>query len=260
MGSYNYEALHRHTPGVQRAWMCNNNDRPGAAAAVESSVGFDHITTSFRPEPYGSGGGLGHGGVDVNGLSDATNFAVDRAGLTNYAGGVVEADRNAHAHAGTTSNFISTGNYVVGTGGDRFVNGFNSVVMESERCGGNGYGNVYGNGNGVHIMERMRDFSPPQPTLRRMGSGRGPSNLGVDETPLPGMIFGCTTETYQECMRLQLFGLPPSSRKEVIFQNWVKFPAYVYVIDEKLLSWVSFCFVFKRLVSCEQPSRWDSDG
>lgn len=252
MGSYNYEALHRHTPGVQRAWM--RNDRPGAA--VESSVGFDHITT-FGSEPYVSLYGGGHGGVDVNGLSNSANFAVDRAGLTKYASSV-EVDRNAHVHARTNSNFISTGHYVPTS--DRFMNGLDAVVMESERCGGNGYGNVYGNGNGVQIMEPMRDFSPPQPTVRRMGSGRGPSNLGVDETPLAGMIFGCTTDTYQECMRLQLFGLPPSSRKEVIFQNWVKFPAYMYVIDEKLLSWVSLCFVFKRLFSCEQPSRWNSDG
>ena len=46
LGSYNYEALHRHTPGVQRAWMCN--DPPGAA--VESSVAFDHSTT-FQSDP-----------------------------------------------------------------------------------------------------------------------------------------------------------------------------------------------------------------
>lgn len=217
MGSYNYEALHRHTPGVQRAWMCN--DPPGAAG--ESTVGFGH-GTAFRPEPPVSLYGGGHGGVDVNGFANSANFAVDRAGLANYASSV-EVDRNAYAHARRNSNFISTGNYV-GTSDSRFLNDLNSVVMEGERYGGSGYG--YGNGNGVQIVEPARDFSAPQPTVRMMGSGQGPSNLGVDETPLAGMIFGCTTETYQECMRLQLFGLPHSSRKEVIFQKWVKFPPY----------------------------------
>jgi hypothetical protein len=37
----------------------------------------------------------------------------------------------------------------------------------------------------------------------------------VHDPPLPGMIFGCTTDTYQECMARQLFGLPERNRNQV---------------------------------------------
>ncbi|CAM6023605.1 unnamed protein product [Sphagnum balticum] len=38
----------------------------------------------------------------------------------------------------------------------------------------------------------------------------------VHDPPLPGMIFGCTTETYQECMARQLFGLPERNKNQVL--------------------------------------------
>lgn len=42
----------------------------------------------------------------------------------------------------------------------------------------------------------------------------------VHDPPLPGMIFGCTTETYQECMARQLFGLPERNKNQV----WERHP------------------------------------
>lgn len=37
----------------------------------------------------------------------------------------------------------------------------------------------------------------------------------VGEPPLPGMIFGCTNETYSECMSRELFGLPIANKPQV---------------------------------------------
>ncbi|CAM6085370.1 unnamed protein product [Calypogeia fissa] len=38
----------------------------------------------------------------------------------------------------------------------------------------------------------------------------------VIDTPLAGMIFGCSSATFHECMRLQLFGLPAKSKDDVM--------------------------------------------
>lgn len=51
------------------------------------------------------------------------------------------------------------------------------------------------------------ESSPPRTRLRLSWQPSPPES----PPPLPGMIFGCTTETYQECIRLQLFGLPSTN-------------------------------------------------
>lgn len=38
----------------------------------------------------------------------------------------------------------------------------------------------------------------------------------VGDPPLPGMIFGCTNETYRECINRMLFGLPVPNKPQVM--------------------------------------------
>jgi hypothetical protein len=60
-----------------------------------------------------------------------------------------------------------------------------------------------------------RRNAPPPPPLPLRVQPYVPEP--VHDPPLPGMIFGCTTETYQECMARQLFGLPERNKNQVLW-------------------------------------------
>lgn len=149
------------------------------------------------------------------------------AGVPGYLSGVpIEAPKYNYGN-------VSLERYIQGYGKngptgydiprDRFSNGYTRGYPGIVERGG--YANGYG--NGIQIREPIREvirepireairevrevIDSPVPVLRKL------ETPATGEEPLPGMIFGCTTRTYQECMRLGLFGLPPKSKGSVRF-------------------------------------------
>jgi hypothetical protein len=63
------------------------------------------------------------------------------------------------------------------------------------------------------IRDPIRDLERSLSSLSPSPPPRAPD--ATDEPPLAGMIFGCTSDTYIECMQLKLFALPAANKSEV---------------------------------------------
>lgn len=70
-----------------------------------------------------------------------------------------------------------------------------------------------GDGYGLLVVRPQSVFSRLGPKVS--GDVCDPPYVpqSVGNLPLPGMIFGCTSETYNECLTRQLFGLPGKVHK-----------------------------------------------
>lgn len=199
MGSYNYEALHRHTPGMKRAW-------PAAAAPR------DVYLNGFHPDPLTNG----YGELFLERLMHPCPNGLPLVG----AGVMPDRYFNKYDNIPTNrfaANGLSPANYM--------------GLLEAER-----FAPMYA-GNGMYVRDAMREpiireLSPSPPRLsqqRHMAT----SNVNIQREPppeappspldpledrepaLPGMIFGCTSETYVECMQLKLFALPATNKSQV---------------------------------------------
>lgn len=200
MGSYNYEALHRYTPGMKRAW-------PAAAPAPR-----DVYLNGFHADPLANG----YGDLFLERLMHPCPN-----GLPVVGAGVMP-DRYFNKYDNIPANhFMSNGlppaNYM--------------GLLEAER-----FAPMYA-GHGMYVRDAMREpigreLSPSPPRLSQQQlmalntiniqrepppeSPPSPLDPLEDREPaLPGMIFGCTSETYVECMHLKLFALPATNKTQV---------------------------------------------
>jgi len=196
MGSYNYEALHRRTPSIKRTWS------------------GDPIANSFQAisESYVNGYG--------NALQDRFLLA-----HTTHA--------QARAQAFNNGPYYDLPQYNASTYDMRFPAPIglvppNHLPEVAEQ-------NIYTNRLPIQwamsepILVRepiirepiLRESISPEPLIREPDSLlSSPSSTpntpdATKEPTLPGMIFGCTSETYIECMQLKLFALPATNKSEV---------------------------------------------
>jgi hypothetical protein len=210
MGSYNYEALHKNTPVGKRAWV---------------------------PDPFTANRGYMNGNVR----------AVDQPYINGYGNNALMQDRLLLAQAAQAQAQMFGGG-VSQYGGLPKYNLPNEPlvglippdqplveVAEMDR---------YANGRRPffqpRIRERRRERRAPrrerrkprgervepvvgdQP-VRELSTSQSPAQspapvpaaAAAEEQPLAGMIFGCTSDTYMECMQLKLFALPAANKSEV---------------------------------------------
>lgn len=212
MGSYNYEALHKHTPGMKRAWM------PDPLPANRGYINGMRVVQ----EPY------------INGYENAFQDRILLAQATQaQAAQVAQAQVQAQmlngiSHYGITKyNLPSEPPLSIGLLPQEHL-------IPVDIGGRERYGNsVYSNGLPIRrpifppIREPRRELRrerrlrepairEPEP-IRELSTSQSPAHIpeATTEPPLAGMIFGCTSDTYIECMQMKLFALPAANKTEV---------------------------------------------
>ncbi|KAG0629175.1 hypothetical protein M758_1G082300 [Ceratodon purpureus] len=204
MGSYNYEALHKSAPIIKRGWI------PDPLTANRG-----YINGNVRAvDPYLNGYGN-------NALQDRLAMAQAQAQVQ-MLGGI-----NGVGHYGLPNEPLPVGLIPP----DHLVE-----VAERDR-----YANVYPNGLPVRRSifqprvrkprrerkkRKGREPEAREPEVREpvraMSTSQSPAQSPApipdvtEEPPLAGMIFGCTSDTYMECMQWKLFALPAANKSEVM--------------------------------------------
>lgn len=83
------------------------------------------------------------------------------------------------------------------------------VTQQPARCNEDGKED----GAGLLVVRPQSVFNRLGPKVSMCDPPYVPESVG--EPPLAGMIFGCTNETYAECMNRELFGLPIANKPQV---------------------------------------------
>ena len=220
MGSYNYDALHKNTPIVKRLWI------PDPQAANQG-----YMNANIRP-------------VDPPYINGYRNNPFQDCFLVGQAPGAqvpMMGSANGLSHYGVTKYNLPC---ELHSGG---LIPPNHLLEVAER---DHYANAYANGlpfqrpvflqpqrltreprepriRGRRVRER-RAREPvvrPEPEIREpvrtLSTSQSPAQSpepvpdAAEQPPLPGMIFGCTSDTYIECMQMKLFALPATNKSDV---------------------------------------------